>query len=93
MGALARARKAKLLVLAADAADNTLRRCSHFAQAGRAPLLQCPFTKAELGLAAGKGSCALLPLEPPGKGMLCFSRRVSKYPVKIFGDQKFCLLL
>ena len=66
VGALARARKAKLLVLAADAADNTLRRCSHFAQAGRAPLLQCPFTKAELGLAAGKGSCAMLAFTDAG---------------------------
>ena len=66
MGAAARAGHARLLVLAADAAGNTLRRCSHFAQAGQAPLLQCPFTKAELGLATGRGSCAMLAFTDAG---------------------------
>lgn len=66
VGAAARAGHARLLVLAADAAGNTLRRCSHFAQAGQAPLLQCPFTKAELGLATGRGSCAMLAFTDAG---------------------------
>ena len=66
VGAAARAGHARLLVLAADAAGNTLRRADHFAQAGRAPLVQCPYTKTELGLAAGRGSCAMLAFTDAG---------------------------
>ncbi len=66
VGAAARARKARLLVLAADAAGNTLRRASHFAQAGQVLLLQSQFSKAELGLATGRGSCAMLAFTDAG---------------------------
>ena len=60
VGAAARARKARLVLLAADAADNTLRRAAHFAQAGAVPVLQSPYTKGELGLSVGRASCAML---------------------------------
>ena len=60
VGAAARAHKARLVVLAADAADNTLRRAAHFAQAGAVPVLQSPYTKGELGLSVGRASCAML---------------------------------
>ena len=46
--AVARARDARVLLLAADAAEGTRRRCEHFAQAGDCLWLQLPFTKAEL---------------------------------------------
>lgn len=66
VGASARARQAKLIVLAADAAENTLRRAGHFAQAGNVSLVQSPYTKAELGLAAGRTSCAMLAFTDAG---------------------------
>lgn len=66
VGALARARKAKLLILAADAAPNTVRRAAHFGEAGNVLFLITPFTKAELGFAVGRSSCAMLAFSDPG---------------------------
>ncbi|MCI8423191.1 MAG: 50S ribosomal protein L7 [Lawsonibacter sp.] len=66
VGALCRARQAKLLLLATDAAPNTRRRCIHFSQAGNAPWLELPFTKEELGFSLGRGSCAMLALSDAG---------------------------
>ena len=66
VGAAARARHARLILLAADAADNTLRRARHFAEAGNAPWIQLPFTKAELGGAVGRSSCAMAALTDVG---------------------------
>ena len=57
--AVARARDARVLLLASDAADNTRRRCQHFAQAGDCLWLQLPFTKAELGQAVGRRAAAM----------------------------------
>ncbi|MFQ9915646.1 MAG: L7Ae/L30e/S12e/Gadd45 family ribosomal protein [Flavonifractor plautii] len=37
VGASARARQARLILVASDAADNSARRAAHFAQAGKAP--------------------------------------------------------
>lgn len=47
--AVARARDARVLLLASDAADNTARRVQHFAEAGQCVWLRIPFTKQELG--------------------------------------------
>ena len=55
VGAVCRARQAKLVLLAADAASNTYRRAAHFGEAGNVLWLELPFTKAELGLALGRG--------------------------------------
>ena len=56
---VARARDARVLLLAADAAEGTRRRCEHFAQAGDCLWLQLPFTKAELGRALGRTAVAI----------------------------------
>ena len=60
VGAAARAHQARVLLLAADAAPNTVRRAAHFGEAGGALWLQMPFTKAELGEQLGRSSCAML---------------------------------
>ena len=57
--AVARARDARVLLLASDAADGTRRRCEHFAAHGDCMWPQIPFTKAELGRALGRTSVAL----------------------------------
>ncbi len=59
VGAAARGGQAKLIIVAADAADNTSRRASHFADAGRVKCLCVPFTKAEMGTVLGRSSCAM----------------------------------
>ena len=56
VGAAARARHAKLLLVA----SNTRRRCAHFAEAGAVPWAELPFTKEELGGTVGRSSCALV---------------------------------
>lgn len=66
VGAACRARKAKLLILAADAADNTVRRAEHFAQAGNTLCVRTPFSKTQLGGAVGRESCAMAALTDAG---------------------------
>ena len=66
VGASARARQAKLILVAADAAENTVRRAAHFAEAGKVPCLRVPHTKAGLGDAVGRSSCAMLALTDVG---------------------------
>ena len=66
VGAACRARQAKLVLLACDAASNTFRRAAHFGEAGNVLWLEVPFTKAELGFALGRGSCAMLALTDVG---------------------------
>ena len=57
--AAARAHDARVLLLASDAAGNTVRRVRHFSEMGNCPLLTLPFTKAELGGAVGRSVCAV----------------------------------
>lgn len=64
--AAARARDARVLLLAADAADNTRRRAEHFALAGQCLWLRTPFTKEELGMALGRTSVALAAVTDTG---------------------------
>ena len=57
VGAAARARQARVILLACDAAANTARRAGHFGEAGNVLWLTVPYTKAELGGAVGRASC------------------------------------
>ena len=58
-GAAARAKDARLLLIASDAADNSFRRLKHFADAGACLYARLPCTKDELGRALGRTSCAM----------------------------------
>lgn len=66
VGAAARARDARLILLAQDAADNTVRRAGHFADAGQCLLARIPASKDELGRAVGRTSCAMLAITDIG---------------------------
>ena len=66
VGAAARAHQAKLILTAADGADNSLRRASHFAEAGKVPVLPTPYTKGELGGTVGRSACTMLALTDIG---------------------------
>ncbi|MDO4812425.1 MAG: 50S ribosomal protein L7 [Eubacteriales bacterium] len=59
-GAAARAKDARLLLIASDAADNSFRRLRHFADAGACLYAKLPCTKDELGRAVGRTSCAMV---------------------------------
>lgn len=66
VGAAARAKDARLLLVAADAAENTKRRAGHFAESGDCLLLPLPYEKDALGSALGRSSVALLALTDIG---------------------------
>ena len=59
VGAAARSKHARLILIASDAADNTRRRALHFGEAGECICLEIPPTKEDLGRALGRTSCAL----------------------------------
>ena len=66
VGAACRCHKGYLLLLASDAADNTIRRALHFSQAGKTICLTLPLSKEEVGAALGRGTCAMLALTDVG---------------------------
>ena len=66
VGAVCRARQARLVLVAADAAPNTVRRADHFCQAGACPKLVVPFSKLDLGFQVSRGPCAILAITDPG---------------------------
>lgn len=82
VGAVCRARKAKLLILAHDAADNTVRRAEHFAQAGNTLCVRTPFTKEQMGGAVGRGSCAMAALTDAGLAASLLKKLAAADPEK-----------
>ncbi len=80
--AAVRARDARLLLLAADAADNTARRCAHFAEVGQCLWLRIPESKYELGRALGRGSCAVLAITDTGLALAVAQRLAERDPAK-----------
>lgn len=80
--AVARARDARVLLLASDAADNTRRRTAHFAEAGQCLWLRIPFTKAELGRAVGRTSTAIVAVTDVGLASAVVRRLAELDPVR-----------
>ena len=80
--AAVRARDARLLLLAADAADNTARRCARFAEVGQCLWLRIPESKYELGRALGRGSCAILAITDTGLALAVAQRLAERDPEK-----------
>lgn len=66
VGAACRARDCRLLLLASDAADNTVRRAERFAQAGQCLAVTLPCSREELGAAVGRGFCAMAAVTDTG---------------------------
>lgn len=62
VGAAARAGKARLIILASDAAGHTVRRASSFAALHQSPLIQLDADKETLGGLFGRTSVAMLAL-------------------------------
>jgi len=59
VGAASRAGRARLIILASDAADNSARRARTFTRDGRVPCLSVPYSKSALGGALGRAVCAM----------------------------------
>ena len=82
VGAVCRARHARLVLLAQDAAPNTRRRAAHFGEAGNVLWLELPFTKEELGLHFGRGSCAMLALTDAGLAASLVEKLAARDPFR-----------
>ena len=80
--AVARARDARVLLVASDAADNTYRRVKHFADAGQCIWLRIPFTKAELGQAVGRSAAAVVAVTDIGLANAVVHKLAQLDPVK-----------
>ena len=59
VGSAARAKKARIILVAGDAAASSVRRAMGFANAGSCLCLVIPATKEQLGRALGRTSCAM----------------------------------
>ena len=82
VGAACRARQARLVLLAADAAPNSRRRAAHFGEAGNVLWLETPFSKAQLGFILGRSSCAMLALTDTGFAAAVVEKLASRDPDK-----------
>lgn len=80
VGAAARAHQAKLILTAADGADNSLRRAEHFAEAGKVPVLPTPYTKEELGGIVGRSACTMLAITDVGLAAAVAEKLVQNAP-------------
>ena len=64
--ALVKAGKARLLLLAADASDAAKRRADGYVFGFSTPLIEVPFTKAEISHAVGKPGCSMAAIRDLG---------------------------
>ena len=80
--AVARAKDARVLLVASDAADNTYRRVRHFAEAGSCLWLSIPYTKAELGRAVGRSATAIVAVTDVGLAAAIVHRLAEMDPAK-----------
>ena len=62
----AAAGKARLVLLASDAAENTARRARNLTEGTHAVVLTVPYSKDVLGAACGRASCAMLAITESG---------------------------
>lgn len=81
----ARTHKARLILFASDAAGNTLRRGDSLGQIGNCPALTLPLTKAELGGAVGRASCAVLALTDVGLAA-AVTKKLTALDPQAYGD-------
>ena len=70
VGSICRAGRARLVLIAGDASDHTLRRAQSFCRSGKPPYLKVAFTKEELGGALGFGQCALCAFTDPAMALV-----------------------
>ena len=65
VGAAARAQHARLIVVASDASDHTWRRAKSFVSGTEQQCMTVPYTKEELGMAAGRTALAVAAFTDP----------------------------
>lgn len=69
VGACARSGHARLVLVASDAPDNTVRRARNFVAGTEQQMIVAPFTKDEMGAALGRTSVALAAMTDPAMAL------------------------
>ena len=69
VGAIARAGKAYVILVASDASDHTWRRAKSFAAGTEQQCIRLPFTKNDMGLATGRQELAIAALTDPAMAL------------------------
>lgn len=69
VGIACRGSHARLVLLARDASDHTVRRVKSYCRTGKPPYVSVPFSKEELGAALGFGQCALCAFTDPAMAL------------------------
>ncbi len=82
VGSVARAKQAKLILLANDVSPNTNRRAATFGQIGNVLHLTLPYTKDEIGMSLGRSSVAMLALTDAGFAGAVGDKLVALDPVR-----------
>ena len=82
VGALCRARHARLVLLASNASPNTYRRAAHFGEAGNVLFLSLPHSKEELGFYFGRGAIAMMALADAGLASAIVDKLAAIDPVR-----------
>lgn len=81
-GISARAKKAKVILTASDASQNSVTRASNYAEDAKAPVVTLPFTKAELGAVLGRGMPGMLAITDIGMASAFLAKLSAEYPDK-----------
>ena len=69
VGEACQQRACRLVMVAKDAAENTVRRVQHFAEAGQCLWITIPYTKEELGSVTGRSICAMVAVTEIGMAL------------------------
>ena len=88
VGAVARARKARLVLVAQDATDHTWRRAKSFVAGSEQICLKIPYTKDQLGLAVGRTELALAAFTDPALAFLKALAQPERYKTEIESLEK-----
>lgn len=81
----AKAHKARLILLSADAGESLLRLARRLEETGNCPVLSVPLTKAELGGAVGRASCAILAITDVGLANAAVKKLAADDPEGVAG--------
>ena len=79
-GMAARARKAKVILLASDAGRSTCVRGENYAETGSCPLARLPYTRDELGAALGRGAVSMAAVTDTGMASAFMDKLAAAYP-------------
>lgn len=79
-GIAARARKARVILTASDASQNSRNRAGNFCQDSKAPHVVLPFTKDELGAVVGRGTPGMLAITDIGMASAFMEKLAAEYP-------------